>query len=206
MDPSVFVRGLLIGISIAAVVGPMSMLCILRTFHRGLLYGLVSGLGIATADAVYGGIAGFGLTVITTVLVSQQGWVRLLGGLFLLYLGLKTVLSRPAERAAMAAKATNFFGAYVSTFLLTLANPQTILSFVAIFAGIGVGASSHNELSAALVVCGVFAGSSLWWCLLTAGISLLRGRLTPTWFLWIHRISGGMILLFGLLALVSLKG
>ena len=204
MDISFLIRGLIIGFSIAATVGPMSILCIHRTLHKGQLYGLVSGLGIATADAVYGSIAGFGLTVISGFLISQQMWIRLIGGLFLVYLGVKTILTRPAERAA-AAKADGFVGAYISTFLLTLTNPLTILSFAAIFAGIGVGGASKSYLSATLVVCGVFLGSVSWWCILTGGISLLRKRFTARWLLWINRISGVIILLFGVLALLSLR-
>src|SRR5260370_35920959 len=110
METSFFVRGLLIGFSIAAVVGPIGLLCIHRTLHNGSLYGLVTGLGAATADAVYGGIAGFGLTVIATFLVNQQGWIQVIGGLFLVYLGIKTGLTRPAGRAARS-EANNFFGA-----------------------------------------------------------------------------------------------
>lgn len=204
MDASFFVRGLLIGLSIAAAVGPMSVLCMQRTVYKGQLYGLVSGLGIATADAVYGCIAAFGLTLITSFLVSQQLWIRFIGGLFLVYLGLKTLLSKPAERAA-AVKANGFVGAYVSTFLLTLTNPLTILSFAAVFAGIGVGGASKSYVSATLVVLGVFAGSALWWCLLTAGIALLREKFTARWLLWINRISGLIILSFGALALLGWK-
>ena len=204
MDISFLMRGLIIGFSIAATVGPMCILCINRTLHKGQLYGLVSGLGIATADAVYGSIAGFGLTVITSFLVSQQMWIHLIGGLFLVYLGIKTTFTRPPERA-VAAKADGFVGAYVSTFLLTLTNPLTILSFAAIFAGIGVGGASKSYLSAPLVVCGVFLGSVTWWCILTSGISLLRKRFTARWLLWINRISGVIILLFGILALLSLR-
>lgn len=205
MDTGIFVRGLLIGLSIAAVVGPMSVLCIQRTVHRGFFYGLVSGLGVATADGLYGCIAGFGLTVIATFLVTQQGWIRGLGGLFLIYLGCKTLLTRPAERAAAEAKATSFVSAYASTFLLTLTNPLTILSFAAIFAGIGVG-GQNSPLAALLVVAGVFLGSATWWLLLTGGISLLRGKFSYQWLLWINRVSGGIIAFFGLLALLSLTG
>ena len=204
MDPTFIVRGFLIGFSVAAVVGPIGVLCIQRTARKGFLYGLVTGLGAATADAMYGGIAGFGLTVMATFLVSQQGWIHIIGGLFLVYLGVKTVFTRPAERAA-SARADNFLGAYASTLLLTLTNPQTILSFAAIYAGIGVGGGKNGALSATLVVSGVFLGSTLWWCLLSAGISLLRGKLTYRWFLWINRIAGSVIILFGLLALLSLK-
>jgi threonine/homoserine/homoserine lactone efflux protein len=205
MDMSFYVRGLILGLSIASVVGPMSLLCIQRTVNRGLLDGLISGLGIATADGVYGSIAAFGLTIITAFLVSQQVWIRLIGGLFLVYLGIRTIFTKPAERAA-AAKASNFLGAYVSTFLLTLTNPLTILSFAAVFAGLGVGGTSHSAISAALVVLGVFSGSTLWWCFLTGCISLFRGKFTPVWLLWINRISGSIIMVFGLFALLSLSG
>ena len=204
MDAGFFVRGLLIGLSIAAVVGPMSILCIHRTLNFGQRYGLISGLGIATADALYGSIAAFGVTVISRFLVSQQVWIRLIGGLFLVYLGIKTILTRPAERAAID-QANNFFGAYTSTLLLTLTNPLTILSFAAIFAGIGVGVVSKSYLSAAIVVLGVFSGSALWWCILTSGVNLVRGKLTPGWLLWINRASGGIIGIFGVIALLSLR-
>lgn len=207
-----FARGLLIGLSIAAVVGPMSVLCIQRTLQKGQRYGLISGMGVATADAVYGCIAGFGLTLISNFLVSQQLWIRLVGGLFLIYLGIRTLLTKPAERAASVTKITtipatsanNFLGAYLSTFLLTLTNPLTILSFAAIFAGIGVGGIGSGYLAATFVVLGVFAGSALWWCILTGGVSLLRGKLTPRWLLWINRLSGAIILIFGILALISI--
>ena len=204
MDFSFFVRGLLIGLSIAATVGPMSFLCIQRTLNKGQLYGLVSGLGIATADGVYGSIAAFGLTLITNFLIHEQIWIRLIGGLFLVYLGVKTILTNPPERAAVNMKTNSYPGAYATTLLLTLTNPLTILSFAAIFAGIGVGSTSKNFLSATAVVLGVFSGSTLWWIILTESISLLRKKMNSQWLLWINRISGVIITLFGLFALLSL--
>ena len=205
MDINFYVRGLLIGLSIAATVGPMSVLCIQRTLNKGQLYGLVSGLGIATADGVYGSIAAFGLTLITNFLIHEQIWIRLIGGLFLMYLGVKTILSRPPERAAALTMKTNsYLGAYTSTFLLTLTNPLTILSFAAIFAGIGVGSASKSFFSATAVVLGVFSGSTLWWIILTSAISLLRKKINSQLLLWINRISGAIITLFGIVALLSL--
>ncbi|HYX51546.1 MAG TPA: LysE family transporter [Ktedonobacteraceae bacterium] len=205
MDISFFIRGLLIGLSIAATVGPMSVLCIHRTLNKGQLYGLVSGLGIATADGVYGSIAAFGLTLITNFLIQEQIWIRLIGGLFLIYLGMKTILSRPSEKAvALNIKSNGYLGAYASTFLLTLTNPLTILSFAAIFAGIGVGSASNNFISATVIVFGVFSGSTLWWIILTSIISLLRKKIDAQWLLWINRISGAIITLFGIGALLSL--
>jgi threonine/homoserine/homoserine lactone efflux protein len=208
MEISFLLRGLVIGLSIAATVGPMSTLCIQRTVQKGHLYGLVSGLGIATADGIYGSVAGFGLTVVANFLVSQHVWIRLVGGIFLIYLGIKTLLSRPPERAATARmRASGLLGAYSSTLLLTLTNPLTILSFAAIFAGLGVASStgaSRGALSATLVVAGVFCGSALWWCVLTWVISLVRGKFTPTWMLWLNRVSGCVIAIFGVIALASL--
>ena len=204
MDFSFFIRGLLIGLSIAATVGPMSILCIQRTLNKGQLYGFVSGLGIATADGVYGSIAAFGLTIITNFLIHEQIWIRLIGGLFLVYLGVKTILTNPPEIAAVNMKTNSYPGAYTTTFLLTLTNPLTILSFAAIFAGIGVGSASKSFFSATAVVLGVFSGSTLWWIILTSGISLLRKKMNSQWLLWINRISGAMITLFGLVALLTL--
>lgn len=203
MDITFLFRGLAIGFSIAAPVGPIGVLCIRRTLADGRAAGLVSGLGAATADAIYGCIAGFGLTFISHFLVSQQIWLRLVGGLFLCYLGIKTLLSKPAEQAAHA-KATGLLGAYASTFFLTVTNPMTILSFVAIFAGLGLASTSGNYRSASILVLGVFLGSALWWLLLSGGIGLFREKFTTTGLQWVNRISGLIITGFGLLALVSI--
>lgn len=203
MDIIFFLRGLLIGFSIAAVVGPIGLLCISRTLQRGFLYGFVTGLGAATADAAYGSLAAFGLTLISNVLISQQNWIRLIGGLFLVYLGIRIILSQPAQQAAKDA-GRGFLGAYVSTLLLTLTNPLTILSFVAIFAGLGVGTTNGDDLSAVFVVGGVFCGSGIWWLILSCSVSLLRKRLSVRWLAWINRGAGLVILIFGLVALLSL--
>jgi threonine/homoserine/homoserine lactone efflux protein len=183
----------------------MSILCIQRTLNKGQLYGLISGFGIATADGVYGSIAAFGLTLITNFLLNEQLWIRLIGGLFLIYLGLKTMLSQPPERAAtFDMKSNSYLGAYASTFFLTLTNPLTILSFAAIFAGIGVGSTSKSFVSASAVVLGVFSGSTLWWIILTSCINFFRNKLNAQWLLWINRISGVIITIFGIAALISL--
>jgi threonine/homoserine/homoserine lactone efflux protein len=143
MDITDFLRGLLIGFSIAVPVGPIGVLCIRRTLTQGRLSGLLSGLGAATADAVYGSIAGFGLTFISSLLVDQAGWLRLIGGAFLCYLGVKTCLTPPAAETANSS-AYGLWGAYASTVFLTLTNPATILSFVAVFAGLGLAGTSGD--------------------------------------------------------------
>jgi len=205
MDIPLLFRGLVIGFSIAAPVGPIGVLCIRHTLAKGRAYGLVFGLGAATADAVYGCIAGFGLTFISSILVNQQGWIRFAGGVFLCYLGLRTFLARPAEQTA-SARGSGLIGAYASAFLLTLTNPITILSFAAIFAGLGLANTGGDYVSAGILVLGVFTGSALWWFALSGGIGMFRAKFTPDWLRWVNRISGIIITTFGLLALLSLGG
>lgn len=196
-------RGMLIGFSIAAPVGPIGVLCIRRTLAEGRAYGLASGLGAATADAFYGGIAGFGLTFISSVLVSQQIWLRLLGGIFLCYLGVRTLLAAPAQNAA-SARGKGLIGAYASTLFLTLTNPLTILSFAAVFSGFGLAAGARDYGGAMLLVLGVFAGSALWWLVLSGGVGLLRNHMNIGWLRWVNIASGVVITGFGLVALMSL--
>ena len=203
MDFSFLISGIIIGFSIAAPVGPIGVLCIRRTLAEGRLHGLVSGLGAATADAVYGCIAAFGLTFISDVLVQQQLWLRIIGGAFLIFLGVKTILSKPSEKPP-SEKRTGLLTAYGSTFFLTLTNPVTILSFAAIFAGIGLGSAVADYGSAALLVFSVFAGSALWWLILSGIVSLLRNRVTPLVLRWINRVSGAIIMGFGVVILISL--
>ena len=202
MDGSFFLRGLLIGFSIAAPVGPIGVLCIRRTLADGRASGIVSGLGAATADALYGCVAGFGLTVISNFLVSQQVWLRLVGGGFLCYLGLRTLLARPAVQAA-AANGSGLFGSYASTFFLTLTNPMTIISFAAIFAGLGLAGTSGSYAAAGILVLGVFCGSAAWWLLLAGGVGLMREKINMGMLRWVNRFSGAIIIIFGVFALVS---
>jgi threonine/homoserine/homoserine lactone efflux protein len=198
-----FIKGLILGFSIAAPVGPIGLLCIRRTLANSRLHGLVSGLGAATADAFYGSIAGFGLTLISNFLVGQQSWIRLLGGVFLIYLGIKIFLALPSKQAA-GSENTNLAGAYLSTVLLTLTNPATILSFIAIFAGFGVTSQAGQYATTFFLVSGVFCGSALWWFILSSVASVFRTRLTTQWMVWINRSSGLLITAFGVVAIVSL--
>ncbi len=201
MDWSIPLRGLLLGFSIAAPVGPIGVLCIRRTLANGRPSGFVSGLGAATADGVYGSIAAFGLTFISSVLVDQQMYLRLVGGAFLCYLGIRTFIAKPATTATM--EGSGLAGAYLSTFLLTITNPLTIISFAAVFAGLGVSAGG-DYIAAGLLVLGVFTGSALWWFLLSGGISLFRSRIDSVALQWVNRISGLIITGFGVVALSSL--
>ncbi|HEX9092233.1 MAG TPA: LysE family translocator [Anaerolineales bacterium] len=202
MELANFFKGLLIGFSIAAPVGPIAILCIKRTITSGRVYGLASGLGAASADAVYGSIAAFSLTIISNFLIHQQNWLRLFGGLFLCYLGVKTIIAVPAFPTAQARR-LNLLNAYASTFFLTLTNPLTILFFAAIFAGFGLVKLQVTYASAISIVVGVFLGSSCWWLFLSSAVHLLRGRIQPVGLLWVNRLSGLIILGFGIAALIG---
>lgn len=195
-----FLRAFLIGISIAAPVGPIGVLCIRRTLSNGKLAGFLSGMGAATADMVYGAIAAFGLTVITNLLVENAFWLKLIGGLFLVYLGIKTFREKPAEHAAEANQG-GYWSLYLSTLFLTITNPLTILSFAAIFAGTMIEENTGSPFG---IVAGVFAGSASWWLALSFGVGLMRDKLNQNHMSWVNRISGTIILAFGIFALSSL--
>ena len=199
MDPAFALRGFVLGFTIAAAVGPISLLVIRRTVAQGWAYGFVSGLGVATADATYGAIAAFGLSAITDVLVNARLVLGLAGGIFLLWMAWQTIRSTPSEAAAVTAPRRGYAGAYLSILGLTLANPMTILSFGALFAGLGVTSGATGD--AALVVLGVLLGSTTWWVVLTTVIGTLRTRVTPA---WIHRINLASGLIIGAFAVVSI--
>lgn len=197
-----WLKGILIGFAIAAPVGPIGLLCVQRTLMRGRWSGLLSGLGAASADALYGCIAGFGLASLANRLLAWQMELRVFGGLFLLYLAWQTWRSPPTvEQARVRPTHAGLLGDYLSTLALTLTNPVTILAFLGIFAGLGLVAEGKDFVAASLLVLGVFSGSLLWWLLLAGGVGLLRGRLTPTVLRGISQTSGVLIAGFGLWAL-----
>ena len=192
-------KGLGIGLALAAPVGPMGILCIRRTLRDGPFVGIVSGLGIASADAVYGAIAAFGISAVASVLLELEMALRLAGGLFLLALGARILFKAevPAEDATGNFGA-RFAGAYISCFFLTMTNPTTILTFMAIFAGLGLVSQTGDYAAAISLVVGVFLGSALWWLILCGSISLLRRRMGPVAMVWINRVSGTIIAAFGI--------
>jgi threonine/homoserine/homoserine lactone efflux protein len=195
-------RGLIIGFTIAAAVGPISLLTIRRTIAHGQLYGLVSGLGVATADASYAGIAAFGLTAVTGLLVSGRFLLGVVGGAIIVLLGIRTMRSRPGE-VGSAADRPGLLSAYLSIFALTMTNPMTILSFAAVFAALGLAGSSFMD--ALILTMGVLVGSSLWWVVLTSIVGWLRDRVSTTALQWINRISGAALVVFGIVAIAAVQ-
>jgi threonine/homoserine/homoserine lactone efflux protein len=202
MEPIFFLKGLIIGFAMAVPIGPIGIMCIRKTLAEGHTRGLIIGLGAATADSLYGSIAAFGLTFISDVITGQHFWVSLVGGGLLLYLGITTFRAKrkvpkiPTDNKGM-------LGSYVSAFLLALTNPMTLFAFVAVFAAFGLG-HRLNIISACILVIGVFTGSSLWFLTLGYVATLFRKKLDAGGLTWVNRISGVLIILSGIVALVSL--
>lgn len=199
-----FLKGLLIGLSIAAPVGPIGLLCISRTIQKGRLAGFFTGMGAATADGIYGFIAAFGLTLITNFLVDQSSWIRFVGGVFLLYLAYKTFKSKVGSNKSEEKDSYGLLKMYATTILLTLTNPTTILTFIGVYAGLGIGSESKSYLDSGFMVLGVFLGSALWWLILSVVVDLARHKMSEKHLNLINKFSGLLIFSFALAALISL--
>jgi threonine/homoserine/homoserine lactone efflux protein len=197
----IFLRGLVLGLLIAAPVGPIGVLCIKRTLTHGRLSGFFSGLGAATADAFYGAVAAFGLTVISGFLLKHHYGLQLTGGLFLLYIGIRSFKSKPKD-TTFQKSSSSLISDYFSTLFLTITNPMTIISFGALF--LGIGFMNQDYKLATTLVTGVFVGSVLWWFILSSSICWLKTKVKNFSLSIINRISGIVIVCFALIILASL--
>jgi len=192
-----FVKGILVGFVIAVPVGPVGVMCVRRTIFEGKLAGFVSGLGAATADAMFGIIAGFGLSMVSEWLLDYQQWLRAAGAGFLLVIGGRALVTKPEVKAEARPDPESLWWYYGSTFALTLTNPITLLAFLGIFAAVGLSGASATVGHAAILVLGVWVGSLIWWLGLSFGIGLFRDSIEPRQLAWINRGSGTILLLSG---------
>jgi len=202
MEPLFLLKGLIIGFAMAVPIGPVGIMCIRKTLAEGHSRGLIIGLGAATADALYGSLAAFGLTIISDAITSQQFWVRLVGGGLLLFLGVRTFRAK-RKAPIMPFDNKGFWGPYASAFLIAVTNPLTIFAFIAVFAAFGLG-HKLNVFSAGLLVFGVFAGSGLWFLTLGFVATAFRKKLDSDGLQWVNKIAGILILISGVAAFVSL--
>jgi threonine/homoserine/homoserine lactone efflux protein len=200
MDPALLARAIVLGFTIAAAVGPISLLTIRRTLAHGRVYGLASGLGVAAADGTYAAVAAFGLTAVTNLLVGGRVVLGLVGGVVLLYLAIRTILSKPTV-AASADERPGLLGAFASIYGLTMTNPMTIVSFAGLFAALGLATTLVAD--AATLTLGVFAGSAGWWVVLVGAVGWLRSRVTLRGLVWVNRMSGAILLVFAVAAIAS---
>ena len=205
METTFFLKGLIIGFVIAAPVGPIGVLCARRTLMFGRRAGFFSGMGAATADAIYGFVAAFGLTLVSDFLIGHNVFLRLVGGSLLCILGIKALFVPPVSKRDYPKSLKKFAGMYSSTFFLTLTNPMTIFSFAAVFAGFGLAGVKGSIFSSGVLILGVFLGSALWWLFLVGIFSMFRRRFHSHQLRWVNLISGIIIIASGILALLSLE-
>ncbi len=192
------IRGTICGVIIAAPVGPVNVLCVQRTLARGWRSGLISGFGSALADSIYGAVAAFSISFVIAFLIREQFWIRLVGGTILIAIGIWYYFRRPQSLQQAASKSEH--SDWVSTFLLTLTNPTTVLSFLAVLAVLGL-ARQRPWLLTFMIVLGIFSGSMLWWLILTGVTNRFRDRFNDRALLWMNRIGGLAIGLFGVITL-----
>lgn len=200
---SLFLKGLFVGFLISTPVGPIAVLCIQRTLNRGRLHGIVSGLGAATADVVYSFVAAFGLAFISNFIIEERLWLRLVGGIFICYMGVRVLLSKSGRRV-VPGDSPSYVRDYISAFFLTLTNPVTFLAFAAIFAGLGLVSTVERHITALLLVAGVFVGAGLWWLILNCIAATFLGKLLYSKPVWLNRVPGTVIIVFGLFILLTL--
>jgi len=195
VDFVLFTKALMVGFAIAAPVGPIGLICIQQTLNYGAKSGLVAGLGAATADAVYGAMGAFGLTALTQALTAAAKPMTLFGVLFLSWMGVRFLLPQKKESATKSSSTRSLLRSFFSTFLLTITNPLTILSFIAVFASLSSSLKLDTE-SAGTMVLGVFLGSVIWWVSLVGGVSLVRHKIGASGMQWISRTAGIFLLGF----------
>ncbi len=195
------IRSLIIGFTIAMAVGPITLLVVRRTIEHGGIYGFVSGLGVAAADATYGGIAAFGLTAITALLVSAHTILGIVGGAVIVLIGLRTIATHPGGPAQESAR-PGLPAAFASIYALTMTNPLTIVLYAGVFAAIGLG-TGGGFVDAAVVTFAILIGSGLWWVVLCSLVAWVRGRVSSRALLWVNRLSGAALVAFGALAVMA---
>ncbi|NCQ17989.1 MAG: LysE family transporter [Ignavibacteria bacterium] len=202
MELMLFLKGIIIGFAMAVPIGPIGIICIRKTLTEGRVRGLIIGLGAATADLLYGSVAAFGLTVISDTLLSHRIWIRLVGGALLLFLGIRTFLTRPKD-PKFQIQDSGRLRSYFTTVFLTLTNPLTIFAFLAVFAALGLG-NGLSFFAASVLVAGVFAGSFLWFLSLSSGATLFRNKLDVIGLGWVNKIAGILIIISGIIAIGTL--
>jgi threonine/homoserine/homoserine lactone efflux protein len=191
-----------VGFAIAAPVGPVGILCIRKALADGRIAAFIAGLGAAVADTFYGAVAGLGLTFVSEFLQAHKVLLSVVGGAFLIVLGIATVRKEPV----ILPTGTSHVGLvkdFLSSFTITLTNPGTVIAFMAIFASFSVVSFEKDAADASLLILGVFVGSSLWWATLAGAAGAVRSHFTPIWLHWLNRISGWALMVFGFVVLVG---
>lgn len=204
MDYNLLLTCIFSGFFLAAPIGPVNLICIRRTLTDGYIAGLTVGLGAAAADTVYGYAAAAGLSFITDFIQQYHTAFRWGGGLFIIYLGFRTLHAVVRENSADKTTAAGLYKLFAGIFLLTLTNPITFFTFIALFSSLGVAVLVTNAVSAAIAALGVFCGSALWWVTLTCIVQLLRKKVTARALTRINKLAGTIIILLGIASIIKL--
>ena len=204
MDLLFIIKGLLIGISVSAPLGPIGVLCIQRTLNKGFKSGFVSGAGAASADIIYAVIAGFSITYISDFLIEYQTYIRVIGGAFLILVGIRIAVSNPAKQIRkLRIKGNNFYKDFITSFFITISNPITILAFGAFFAAFNMISKTDGNFPIIIMIITVFSGSLMWWLSLIGIVTVFKKRIRLRNLLWINRITGTLIVLFAIFVIIS---
>ena len=205
MELQFLIKGFIVGLVVSIPLGPMGVLCIQRTLNKGKSSGISSGMGIATADTIFALIAGLGISFIIHFLSEQQLIIKMIGGLVIALIGLKIFIANPVKQLKKHRKeGKTLFEDFFSILFMALSNPFTIFLYIAIFAGLNLHDVSSGYSSALLVVAGVFTGTSISWFAISTVVNHFRAKIRLRKLMWINRIAGLTIILFGVFAICSL--
>ena len=208
----ILIQGFVFGFFLALPVGPVGVLCVQRTLSQGRMHGLISGLGAAFGDALYGAVAAFGISAVEDWITGHQGALRLVGGVVLLLLALRTVAAmvraHPVtdgsdEKIQRRIETHSLVKDFLSTFMLAITNPITFIAFAGLLATLGFTEAGRSIGNASILVAGVFAGSALWWIALSTTANLFRPIVDGSYQLWMDRIVASVLAGFGIYALVT---
>jgi threonine/homoserine/homoserine lactone efflux protein len=194
-----FLKGALIGFSLAAPIGPVGILCLRRTLEQGARYGLVVGVSAAFCDMVNGIVAAFGITLVSDFITLKQNWIRLVGGIILLAIGYCALRPHSLADKAMKAPGSQAW-TFVSTALLVFTNPLTLFGFAAAFTVIGVDNIVGHPVSGLMLVAGVFFGSLAWFALLAGLVHFFKEKVRRVGLTLAPRVAGSLLMLCGLFA------
>ena len=205
MELQYILKGLIVGFSASVPLGPMGVLIIQRTVNKGRVSGFLSGLGAATADTFYSVIAGFSLTYIINFIIAQQTYFQIFGSALLIYIGFRIFYTNPAKQLRKQLRqGTNLFKDFISIFLITVSNPFALVLFGALFAGLGLIKKETDFSATILIVFGVLLGATTWWFLVSTIVSRFRSKFRLKRLWWINKISGGIIIILGILAIINM--
>jgi threonine/homoserine/homoserine lactone efflux protein len=204
MDTGLLIKGLIIGVLVSVPIGPLGLLCIQRTLSKGRTSGFLSGMGIATADTIFALFSGLGLSFIVNFLREQQLYFQILGGIIIIFLGIKIFFANPIKQLRLRRKKQKkFLEDFFSVLFLALSNPIAALTIVSLFAGLNLIGGPQNFTDTIAVVGGIFLGASFWWFFLSSFVNTFSDKLRLRKLFWLNKITGSAIFLIGLFAIFS---